>query len=271
MCFSFPRWTASLATLVFLAQHSSAQEEKTPPAAPPDPVVEPAEPVSEEEDWLENYYLHPSPDQFVKRVREFSEDGTLANEGARPALIGFLSQVIRQNREKIAEWHGALRGLPPEEMQIVHTAMLHARISEADDILKEGIGEEEFKKAEEETPKILEMKLAQPHAIDILWGYFYATGSEAAIRRIVSCFIYEDAPENPEFAKVPEGYKPFYAELPEAAAWTLVSNATRHPKVMSILLDLDKKEDALSPTERRLLREKVFAEIAAEATEERGQ
>jgi hypothetical protein len=238
----------------------SGQEPKAPDAAAP-----PAE--TEERDWLEFYYEKPTPEQFVERIREFSQDGTLLNERARPALIGFLSQVIRQNREKVAEWHGALRGLSPEEMQIINTAMLYARISEADEILKEQLGEEEFTKAQEEAPKILEMKLAQKQTLDMLWGYYYATGSEAAIRRIVSCFIYEDAPENPEFAKIPDGFKPFYAELPDGAAWTLVSNASRHPKVMTILQDLDKKEDDLTPTERRLLRDKVFAELAAPPTE----
>jgi hypothetical protein len=224
-------------------------------------------PEAEERDWLEFYYEKPTPEQFLERIREFSQDGTLQNERARPALIGFLSQVIRQNRGKVAEWHGALRGLSPDEMQIVNTAMLYARISEADEILKEQLGVEEFTKAQEETPKILEMKLAEVQTLDMLWGYYYATGSETAIRRIVSSFIYEDAPDNPEFAKIPEGYKPLYKELPEAAAWMLVSNASRHPKVLAILQDLDKKEDALTPTERRLLRERVFAELATPPVE----
>ncbi|MBL9152111.1 MAG: hypothetical protein JNK37_06490 [Verrucomicrobiales bacterium] len=240
-----------------------AQEAKPDPAPPADAPAKDA-PAATDRDWLESYYEKPSPEQFVERVREFSEDGTLLNEQARPALVAFMSQVIRQNRDKVADWHGSLRGLSPEEMQVVNTALLYARIDEADAILKEQIGEEEFKKALDETPKILEVQLAQPQTISMLWGYFYATGSDSAIRRIVSCFIYEDAPENPEFAKIPEGFKPFYAELPDIAAWTLVSNAQRHPKVVEILQQFDKTEDALTPTERRLLREKVFDVLKAE-------
>jgi hypothetical protein len=253
----FRLWSIGLIAAFLAGPPLRGQEPKSAETAPP-----PSE--AGEPDWLEFYYEKPSPEQFLERIREFSQDGTLLNERARPALIGFLSQVFRQNRDKVAEWHGALRGLSPEEMQVVNTAMLYARIGEADEILKEQLGEEEFAKAQEEAPKILEMKLAQVQSLDMLWGYYYATGSETAIRRIVSSFIYENAPDNPEFAKIPEGFKPFYKELPEAAAWTLVSNASRHPKVLTILQELDKREEALSPTERRLLREKVLAELNAE-------
>lgn len=247
-------------TLLLSLSHAGAAsgQEKNQETTPPPPS-----PPGEERDWLEFYYQNPDPDRFVEKMREYSDDGTLVNEGARAALIGFLSQVIRQNPKKIADWYSTLRGLPPEEQQVLNTAMLHARVEEADAILKERLGEE-FEKEKESVPKILEMKLPQVQTLDMLWGYFYATGSETAIRRIVSCFIYEDAPDNPEFAKVPEGFKPFYRELPKAASWSLASNAERHPKVLETLekLHADTDPKTLNSTERRLLGE-LLAEIKA--------
>ncbi len=213
-----------------------------------------------ERDWLEYYYERPTPGDFVDQMREYSEDGTLMNEHARPALIGFISQLIRQNRDKIDDWFTKLRGLPPEEMQVLLTGMLYSRTAEADAILKREFGEQ-FEQQKKDLPKILELQLDKTQTLDMLWGFFYATGSENALRRVISCFNFVDAPNNPDFADIPEGFSPLYTNLPEAAAWTLLSNASRHPKVRKYCEEIYQDEDALSDTERRILREKVLAEL----------
>ncbi|MCB1231133.1 MAG: hypothetical protein KDN19_12735, partial [Verrucomicrobiae bacterium] len=195
-------------------------------------------------DWLEYYYLKPKPDEFVKYMKSYSQDGTLSNENARPALIGFISQVIRQNRDKLEKWFYDLSGLPPEHMQVLTTAMLYSRTKEADQLLQDVFGDQ-FEKQKEELPKILELQLDKPHTIDMIWGFFYATGSENAVRRLVWCFNFVDAPKDPTFAKVPEGFSPLYRELPEAAAYTILSNAERHKRVREICKKLYEDEEAL--------------------------
>lgn len=220
----------------------------------PDPSVD------EAADWLEYYYQNPSPEQFVSRMRGYSQDGTLASERARPALIGFVSQIIRQNRDQIDQWYGQLAGLPPEERQLLHTAMLFSRTAEADTILEREFGQK-FREQKKETPKILELQLDKTHTLDMLWGFFYATGSESAIRRIISYFNLENLPEKPEDVEIPEGYKPLYTEMPEAAAWTLVANGSRHPAVRRACEDLYEKKGELTDSERHLLFEKVLKEL----------
>lgn len=249
-------WLAA-ALLFGLAGPSFSQDASD---EPDDPVIE--------RDWLESYYEAPTPEQFVERMREYSRDGVFLEDRARPALIGFISQVMRQNRDKIKTWHEELRSLSPEELQVIHTAMLYSRTSEADEVLQAAFGER-FEEQKKELPRILEMKLAQTHSIDMLWGFFYATGSENAVRRVIGCFIFADAPDNPDFAEVPEGFSPLYTDLPEAAAWTLVSNASRHPKVLEICEKLYDSEGALNPTERRLLRESVLLRFKPEKYQER--
>lgn len=219
---------------------------------------------SEGDDWLE-YYRKPTPDRFVGQLKNWSADGTLTDEHARPPLIAFLSQVIRQNRDKIAQWYADLKGLSPEDLQVLHTAMLFSRTSEAEDVLKKEYGDK-FTDQKQEMPKILEMKLDRRDSLDMLWGFFYATGDKAAIRRIVNIFIFVDFPDRPDFAKVPDDYKPLYTEMPNAAHWSLVSNAQRHPKVRELLEEIyrDKAEESkLSPTEKRRLRN-VLNEIDPE-------
>lgn len=150
----------------------------------------------EEKVWLEFYYENPTPERFVDQMKDWAGDGTLDNEHARPALIAFVSQLIRQNSGLLKQWYEALAGLSPDQMQVVHTAMLFSRTTEADEIMRDVFGKE-YEDQKQETLKILEMPLDKRSTMDMLWGYFYATGSEGAIRRLVVAFRFREAPENP--------------------------------------------------------------------------
>lgn len=222
-----------------------------------------AEEEGGEKDWLEFYYENPRPEKFVEMMKDYAEDGTLENENAAPALIGFTSQVIRQNRDKLKEWYDALSGLSPEQKMILHTAMLYSRTTEADELMISMFGQQ-FEKQKVETQKILEMPLDKQNTIDMLWGFFYATGSEHAIRRVILCMRFDEAPEQPEGVKVPEGFEPLYAQLPAAAVNMLIANGERHPRVLEICERLYKEDDSLVPAEKRLLF-KVLAELKPDA------
>lgn len=201
-----------------------------------------------EKDWLEYYYESPTPENFVKNMKDWAEDGTLDNEHAKPALIAFGSQLIRQNRDSLVGWYDQLAGMSPEHKQVLHTQMLFSRTGEADKIMRDMFGKQ-YDEQKKETPKILELPLDKRSTLDMLWGFFYATGSENAIRRVVTCFRFQDAPDNPDGVDVPEGYVPLYKELPFFASNTLIANGERHPKVVEILEAL-LKDDTLLPMEK---------------------
>ncbi len=212
----------------------------------------------EEEDWLEYYYQNPTPERFVPQMKAWAADGTLDLEQAKPALIAFLSQVIHQNSRKLAEWYEALAGLEPQQMQIMHTAMLYSRTKEADEILGERYGEA-YQDEKAETRKILERPLDKVGTMDMLWGFFYATGSEGAIRRIVAAFRFRDAPDKPPGVAVPEGYLPLYKELPHFAYDSLLANAGRHPRLVEILRKMLESDATLLEREK----EGVYAVLSA--------
>ncbi len=211
------------------------------------------EPTAKDEkaDWLEGYYLNPTPEKFVDQMKGWAADGTLQKQIAHPALIGFISQLMRQNRDKILVWAKELSSLDPKDLVVFNTALIFSRTSEADDLIKQALGEkyQEF----EEPPKILELGLNEPPTMDMLWGYFYATGSENAIRRIINGFRYEDAPLAPDGVEVPEGYKPYYTELPQLAFSSLHHNLTHHPRVMEICESFYQNDKTLLPMEKRNL------------------
>jgi len=209
---------------------------------------------AEEKDWLEYYYQEPTPGRFVDQMKSWAEDGTLDNEYAVPALIAFISQVIRQNKAELAGWYDSLAGLDPKHRQILHTGMLFSRTEEADELLRERYGER-YDEQKEETPRILELPLDKRSTLDMLWGFFYATGSEGAIRRIVLCMRFAEAPDELEGIDIPEGYRPLYTELPYAAVNMLIANGIRHPRVFEICKKLYREDDSLIPVEKFLLYE----------------
>ncbi|MEM6916270.1 MAG: hypothetical protein AAF491_06845 [Verrucomicrobiota bacterium] len=208
------------------------------------------EEVAEEKEWLEYYYQDPTPDRFVAQMKDWAEDGTLENEKAKPALIAFLSRVLRQNRTELRDWYDQLSGLSPAQKQVLHTALLFSRVSEADELMTDLFGDQ-YRERKVDTEKILEMPLDREMTIDMLWGFFYATGSESALRRIVLCFRFEDAPSNPEGFSIPDGYLPYYKALPNFAFNSLLANAERHPVVRAALEGMLESDESLIEIEKR--------------------
>lgn len=206
-------------------------------------------PPEAEGDWLENYYRTPDPGQFVEQFTSWSRDGVLENDRAKAVVVAFSSQVIRQNRTSLKKWYQQVESLPQEHLQLFQTAMLYSRTSEADEILRAKYGQA-YDEQRTETSKILEMPLDKENTFDMLWGFFYATGSEQAIRRIVTCFVFIHAPEVPDGVDVPEGHMAYYKILPRYAYEALISNGERHPKVLEILEAVQEKPQDLKPGER---------------------
>ena len=208
--------------------------------------------VEAEKDWLEYYYENPSPERFVKEIKGFAEEDLLTNDLVRPALIGFMARVIRQNPQKLLTWYEELQELTQAQMQTFHTAMLYSRTKEADLILRQRFGAK-FEEQKVELPEILKMPLDKAQTLDMLWGYYYATGSKNAIRRMVIAFRFDDAPDRPEGVNIPEGHRAFYKELPSDVFNMIGANAERHKKLRKILIDLYKNDKTLVPIEKRWL------------------
>jgi hypothetical protein len=208
-----------------------------------------AQAAEEEKDFLEHYYENPRPDEFVAQMKNWAADGTLVNSHARPALIAFISQVVRSNRDKVEEWFAELAGLTPEQKQVFFTGLLYSRTKEADAVMTKTFGKQ-YEEQKVEIRKILELPLDKKTTLDMLWGFYYATGSETAIRRIVSCFRFAHAPDDPDGVDIPDGYVPLYKELPDFAFGSLASNAERHPKVVEILEKLLKSGAEMTQEEK---------------------
>ena len=249
--------THCLCLVVGIAVPSSLLAQEPAEKAAPAAATESGEKEpGEDHDWLTFYYKNPEPEKLVDQIKKWSEGRILSDDRARPALVGFLSQVFRQNRDKIKGWYGELSGLPPEDLQTIRLAMIFSRTSESDEIIKKEEGEEYI---DRRPPKVLEMSIHQRPTFDMLWGFFYATGSEAVIQRMIYLFRYDEMIID-EDVNIPDGYIPLYEQLPEAAHWALVSNAQQHPVVLEKLELYYQTAGSLEPIERKGVR-KVLSEV----------
>ncbi|NOX98127.1 MAG: hypothetical protein GXP30_00035 [Verrucomicrobia bacterium] len=203
------------------------------------------------DDWLTFYYRDPRPDQVVAQLKAWSAEGTLQNKTARAPLTGFLSQVFRQNADKIENWYSQIKDLPKGDLELITLAMWISGSKESRELLKthrSGFFDNKT------PPDILTLNLDSASALDLLWGYYFATGDSKALRRIVAMFKYADAPK--KVNGIPEDRAPLYTVLPDAAKWSLSSNAEQHSKVLKDCKDMLSNGD-LNATEKKWLDESL--------------
>lgn len=141
--------------------------------------------------WVMTYYQNPQPEQFVDKVKTMSKFGLLhdSRPGARPdANVMFLGKIMASNPGEISDWMSSLAMLPEREFKSVKRAVWYSGTPEGMTWLREN-GEAEL--ADGPRPVLLSGQRAmqmQPHHLDQLWEWFFATGDAEPVNRIVSLF-----------------------------------------------------------------------------------
>jgi hypothetical protein len=223
------------------------------------------------QDWLTHYYKNPQPDRLVEQVRKMSAAGALAKENAQPPLVAMLSRVMTQNPDRIAEWMVALADLPESDRDVLCRAIWFSNTEAGRKYLQ---ANKQAKYLKKPAPDILVMEIDSASVLDMLWGYFFATGEEKPIRRIVSALNYAQywgALERYKTSKKTDEDEKHahYESICRAALWSLHSNSREHPRVRAFcerlfhgpdLTDLEHKylrvvllagEEDSPPSERR--------------------
>ena len=186
--------------------------------------------------WLTGYYRNPQPTRFVDEVRTLINSGSFSKETAQPPLIVFLGRVIAANPTKIESWMAALNDLSPAGKDLLYAALWFSGTEEAKQYLAtHGIKDYTGKNP----PDVLKMEIDSPTVVEMLWGWYFATGDEAAIRRIISGFNlnrYDGAMDRFKSSKKTEQDKrEAYQDLAfKAVQRSLIDNCTLHLEVQKI-------------------------------------
>lgn len=186
--------------------------------------------------WLMNYYKSPNPQDFVSEVNKLSKSGLLGNPKHKENIAVFLSRILASNPENTNEWLQSLKNLVKTDMEPIFYAAWLADTKESKAYLK-SIGATEALNAK--PTNYLEIEIQNPNTLDALWSYFFATGSEEPVRRIVSALNYADYSGSLEAFKTSkqteeDRRKAILDSVFQAARWSIESNARNEPRIGEI-------------------------------------
>ena len=195
-----------------------------------------------EEDWLMNYYKDPTPDAFVKEVKNLSKSGVLSDPKLKQTISVFLSRILAANPDKTLEWMKELDNLNDGDMEPVFYAVWLSNTKESKEYLK-SIGA--IKALQAKPTDFLQIPISSPNTLDALWAYFFATGQEEPIRKIISAFNYEEHSDALELYKTSKKTKKdkqnaILGSIFLSARWSLESNIQQHYRVAEICGDIFK-------------------------------
>ncbi len=207
--------------------------------------------------WVMTYYQNPTPDKVIQKVKEMSAAGLLHNPGpnARPdANVMFLGKIMAANAEQIPAWMEALSTLPDADYRVVKRAVWYSGTEQGTAWLVMN-GEAEL--ANGPRPLLLSNQQAlqlQPHHLDQLWEWFFATGEEEPVGRIVALFsLAHDMPNENTLDllappqelddKVRNQIQLYNFQLLRPALWSSTSLAIQQDRVLEILRQLQEKHN----------------------------
>jgi hypothetical protein len=152
--------------------------------------------------------------------------------------IGFMAGVLGSNSAKAEALVTRMFPMPPEDQVAIVRAIAYSGIPEWKQILEKFVERMPARKVliqhhlYGKAPTLEALPLDQsPAGLDALWGYYFATGSPAPIRRIVSVLPWAREGNNVE-----------KLTLGSMAKWTLATNAQKdHELLMHLKHEMNRQ------------------------------
>ena len=237
--------------------------------------------------WVANYRTKPDPHRLPAAVRALSGLGTLKEPEGAGVYVGFVAGVLGANPDKAEDLIARMIPIAPADQWIIvrSTAYsghpdwqrwlrkfadrmpmrqsmiekyLDGRLETLDEIALERKAPTLWDKMKgyfvyekPANPSALTFDHS-PELLDTLWGYYFATGSEHPIERIIELLPWANERDNVE--KLTMG---------SMARFTLASNASRDANLLAML----KRADKTGPQQAKpVLKEVIDAAESVETT-----
>jgi hypothetical protein len=189
-------------------------------------------------DWLKQYHSNPKPSAVPTFLSVSANEGFLRRPQYSALLVGFLSQIFRQNEPLINQWLDDFNKFSGQERQVIACSLLVSGSPTGRTYLERSSAGPITSGRDQSTHcdssqglDLLAVKVESGAAINLLWGAFFATGNAEFIRRIASV-LPQEASSRRELRLLA-----FAAEL------TLTTNARNHPTVMKACDDMASSSD----------------------------
>lgn len=198
--------------------------------------------------WINNYRFDPEPKRLPAAVHDMSRLGLLRDSDTAGVYIGFAAGILASEPDDAGTLVAAMFPLPPEDQALVIKSIAYSGLPAWKQLLTGFI--EQMPARRKLINKLLFGKEpvldaapleTSPAVIDALWGFYFATGAERPIVRIVGGLAW--AGDKSDVAKLTIG---------STAKWTLASNATRDRHLLQLLRDLSVRGGQTDETVKEL-------------------
>lgn len=195
--------------------------------------------------WINGYRLKPEAKRLPAAVKAMSTFGITKDMDQAGVYIGFTAGVIGSNPDTAEKLISDCFPMSPEDQVLLIKAIAYSGLSDWKDMLGRFVERMPARKVLIDKfmfankPVLADLPMGDDStAIDINWGYYFATGAEAPVRRIVKALAWS-ADKN-EIEKLTIG---------GMAKWTLAQNASRDSDLLQMLksISADEKPDIAKP------------------------
>jgi hypothetical protein len=143
--------------------------------------------------WINTYRSKPAPERMPEAIRALSAMGAFREIDTAGIYIGFAAGVLAHNPAKAESFVTAMFPMPPEDQVVIVRAIAYSGLLEWKALLTKFVERMPARRVLIErhlygkAPGLMDLPLEQnPAALDTLWGFYFATGREEPIRRIIS-------------------------------------------------------------------------------------
>ena len=181
--------------------------------------------------WINGYRLKPDPGKLPAAVTAMSELGLFRDMDTAGIYVGFMAGVLQANPKRAEELVSKMYPMPPEDQVAIVRAIAYSDLPDWKDLMlkfsermparKTLIDRFVFGKQ----PTLRQMDLdAGTTPLDTLWGFYFATGSNEPIVRIVSVLAWAKDQNNVE-----------RLTIGSMAKLSLATNASRDKELLDVL------------------------------------
>ncbi|RUO98161.1 hypothetical protein [Hyphomicrobium sp.] len=202
--------------------------------------------------WINGYRKNPEPKRLPEAVKAMAAFGTPRDSDQSGVYVGFVAGVLGANPDMASDLITKMFPLPPEDQVLIVKAIAYSGLPRWRNTMTAFVERMPARRVLIDKyvfgnkPTLTEISVKDDASvIDLNWGYFFATGWEAPVRRIVATL--ELAEEKDKVDLLTTG---------AMAKWTLAQNAARNEDLLVMLKKISSDAD---PKVRKPLGEVIDA------------
>lgn len=184
--------------------------------------------------WMNDYRRAPEPDRLPEVVRAMIGLNLFRELDSAGVYIGFIAGVLGTNPERADRLVSRMFPMSPEDQVVLIRAIAYSGLPDWKSLLERFVERmparmvliRKFLYGDGKTLADMPIDGDSGYTLDVLWGYYYATGAREPIHRIVGALAFATNKEKIETLTVGS-----------MAKWTLATNASREKDLLDMLSD----------------------------------